>query len=110
MISKILRKGDLVCRYGDDTFAVLMPNSHLEGARAVCERIRQNIATRRFEYQSNLFRLTVSAGVSAYNSSIGQSASDFLAVVDQALHQAKKEGGNKVKISRFLPMELFKSF
>ena len=107
-INNILRRGDMVCRYDNAVFAFLMPNSHLEGARIVCERIRKRIATQQFEYRSKVFRLTANAGISAYNSSIRQTPSDFLAVVARALRQAEKEGGNRVKISRFMPMDLFR--
>ncbi len=109
MISKILRQGDLVYRYADNTFAIIMPHSHIEGAKVVCERILQMTASHRFEYSSHIIRLTMSAGISAYNGSIGQSPSAFLAVTEGALQQAKQEGGNRVKVSRFMPMELFRS-
>jgi diguanylate cyclase (GGDEF)-like protein len=106
MISGSVRQGDLVCRYGGDRFVIIMPNSHPEGARVLCERIRQRIAGNRFETEEAEFRITISAGISAYNSSVGQSSADLFSVAEGALRQAKQQGGDRVHVSGFMPMEL----
>ncbi|MBD5633515.1 MAG: GGDEF domain-containing protein, partial [Candidatus Eremiobacteraeota bacterium] len=44
--SAVFRPGDMTARYGGEEFVVVLPNTSLAGARAVAERIRQNIAER----------------------------------------------------------------
>ena len=106
MISGILRKGDLVFRYDEDSFVIIMTDTHLEGAKVVCERIRRMTQSHRFEYQSKTINLTISAGISAYNHSIKQTPFAFLETAERALKEAQRKGGNRVEIMRFLPMDI----
>jgi diguanylate cyclase (GGDEF)-like protein len=89
------RSEDVICRYGGEEFAVLLPESDLEVAFRVAERFRE--ATER-ESRAQLGTLsepiTVSVGL-AVRSIDTQSASDLLDHADQALYRAKREGRNR---------------
>ena len=96
MLKESARQSDLLCRYGGEEFAVILPNIQREKALAVCERFRDMFAKREFEYKSNHFRITLSAGIASLNSGEEKSAAEFLDMADQALYQAKKMGRNRV--------------
>jgi two-component system cell cycle response regulator len=101
-IGKILiqhiRLSDLACRFGGEEFAVLLPNTDIEKARMVCERLRKVIGEHPFEYQSSPFNVTISVGVAMYHRHEDQSPVNLLEKADQALYQAKNSGGNKVVV------------
>jgi two-component system, cell cycle response regulator len=92
------RDEDIICRYGGEEFAILLPESDVEVAFLVAERLRE--ATER-ETQSQLQVLaepiTVSVGL-AVRTPQTESAADLLEDADQALYRAKRDGRNKTCI------------
>lgn len=84
-----LRETDIVCRYGGEEFAVILPDITVDGARIVAEKIRKAIEEAPFKR-----KVTVSLGVAAYTK--GLSPQDFVRRADQALYQAKYQGKNRV--------------
>jgi two-component system cell cycle response regulator len=97
MLKEYIRQTDLVCRYGGEEFAVILPDTRGEDALTVCERFRAMVAGRQFEYDSSQFQIRVSVGIASYRSSIDQSPIDLVKCADEALYQAKEEGRNRVK-------------
>lgn len=96
MLKEYIRQSDLICRYGGEEFAIILPNTRAENARKVCERFRAMVAGHLFEYHSMKFRITVSMGLASYSRSIDQSAMGLLRRADEALYQAKEAGRNRV--------------
>lgn len=84
-----LRETDIVCRYGGEEFAVILPDITLDGARIVAEKIRKAMEEAPFKR-----KVTVSLGVAAYTK--GLPPQDFVRRADQALYQAKDQGKNRV--------------
>jgi diguanylate cyclase (GGDEF)-like protein len=99
IISKSTRNVDVVCRYGGEEFAILLPQANTEGALALAERIRQTIESTEFCFESEdskiTQRLTVSAGIAAYPFD-ARSESELIVNADSALYQAKLAGRNKI--------------
>jgi diguanylate cyclase len=100
-IAELLRrhvKGqDTATRYGGEEFAILLPETSLDGARALAETIRAAVAAcriRRLDSDEQIGNLTLSLGVAAYIQ--GESATDFLARADRALYASKRLGRNRV--------------
>lgn len=92
-----LRSTDLVCRYGGEEIALLLPGADGKAGHAVAERIRTGVEALRFPDYPEM-RLTVSLGVRV---SCGgtRDLSVLLAESDQALYRAKAEGRNRVILS-----------
>jgi two-component system cell cycle response regulator len=96
MLLECVRGSDLVCRYGGEEFAVILPNTQLEKACIVCERFRKMVAEYQFEYAGAEFHITVSVGITSYDSTSDQSPVELAEVADQALYKAKEAGRNRV--------------
>jgi diguanylate cyclase (GGDEF)-like protein len=90
VIAECVRGSDVACRYGGEEFAVLMPLTHIAGARTVLERIRQ--AVQDFQLP---FPVTLSAGLAVSRPGVDAPRQVFLQA-DQALYQAKHRGRNRI--------------
>ncbi|WP_247263429.1 MULTISPECIES: GGDEF domain-containing protein [Pseudomonas] len=91
-----IRPYDGVARVGGEEFMILLPQTPLEGAHVIAERLRNTIATTSFNIsQQRLTTVTVSIGVSQYGRD-GDSIEDILHVADQRLYDAKHQGRNCV--------------
>ncbi len=89
------RRRDIVARYGGEEFSVILPNTGVQGALAVAERLRHNVETftgmRSDEGQQ--LSITISLGVAEWQP--GQSADHLLHCADDALYEAKHRGRNR---------------
>lgn len=91
------RPGDTAARFGGEEFAMLLPDTGLDGALAVAQAVRAAIAARKLPHGASPFRiLTVSAGVHAFIPQPGQLARTLVEAADRGLYQAKAEGRNSV--------------
>ncbi len=94
---RLLRKVDLFARIGGEEFAVLLPDTNLEGARFQAERLRQAIANYRTTAGRCSVTCTVSIGVATLKSS-DASIEDCLLRADLAMYRAKEKGRNRVEV------------
>ena len=83
---------DLAARLGGEEFAVLLPDTTVDEAEAVCWRIHSRLAEHAFQASGQTFHLTVSIGVAQCH---GQSAEVVLKQADRNLYRAKQEGRNR---------------
>jgi hypothetical protein len=97
VIKKSVREVDVVARFGGDEFLVVLPSTHFAGSVTVAERIWREVTERAFF--SDLGRpprITLSVGVALYPSRDVRSKDALLRASDAALHQAKRDGGNRI--------------
>lgn len=91
-----LREVDVVGRYGGEEFVVLLPETGIDEAAEVAERLRAAVADARFSMDSGLpIHITVSIGVTAL-ASPEENLDVLLDQADTALYEAKSGGRNKV--------------
>ena len=94
-----VREIDVVARWGGDEFAVVLPDTGTEGARAMAERIREKISERVYLASAGLaVRVSASIGVAACPDH-GKSAEELLAGADAAMYRVKNEGKNGVSLA-----------
>jgi len=96
VIRKLVRKADVVSRYGGEEFAIILPHTYLEGAEEEADRIRENIL--KHEYPGlNKETISVSLGVAAYvQKGAIINSGDLVNLADTALYEAKRSGKNRV--------------
>ncbi len=101
-IKIFLREYDLVGRFGGEEFSLLLPQTGVQDARRVAERIRAYIAETPIEVAdkagSETISLPVSIGVAAL-STTGSQLTELLATADAALYRAKHSGRNQVWVT-----------
>jgi diguanylate cyclase (GGDEF)-like protein len=96
------RDSDTVARIGGEEFAVLLPETNLEAARVVAERLRHLVMECAPTVNGEKPELTVSVGVAT--ATLGMSGTNaLLQLADEALYQAKGTGRNRVCISTAKP-------
>ncbi len=91
----LLRKNDMLSRYGGEEFVVIMPETDLDGGREVAEKIRQTIEKIEFIYKKDKVKVTVSIGVSQVRAGDKHHLQVFERA-DIAVYQAKAKGRNQV--------------
>ena len=94
-----LRSTDLVGRFGGEEFAVILPNSDLEDAILVAERVRAAFEIAAIEVGGHPVRATVSIGA-ALAGGEAPSIEAVLTRADGALYLAKRNGRNRVEAAR----------
>lgn len=93
----ILRKVDVMCRYGGEEFTILLPETEEADAAHAAERICTAISSARLKTEKGDVSVTVSIGVVEMNKSYS-SLEKLLAAADQALYTAKETGRNRVHV------------
>ena len=76
-------------------FAIVLPETNLEGARALAEGLREKVESSRFVFQNELIKVTVSIGC-AMLAEDDKSALDLIKRADEKLYEAKRGGRNRV--------------
>jgi diguanylate cyclase (GGDEF)-like protein len=89
-----VRTTDVVCRYGGEEFAVIFPETHLNLAVKVADRIREEIANSPVPIDGGEINLTASMGASVYMKTSVLDIDDFIDSVDKYLYEAKQSGRN----------------
>ncbi len=97
-VKQNIKSQDIACRYGGEEFAIILPQSSLEDAAAIGERIRTAVMSKELVKRStgeNLGRITISLGVATCKDT--DSAHTVVSRADEALYLAKNSGRNLVK-------------
>jgi len=95
------RPGDIVARYGGEEFVILLPHTSSDQAKHVSDRIRAKIAALNLPHESSPYRrLTISVGSASLIPGEGVQPSVLLKGSDEALYEAKRNGRNRVELSR----------
>lgn len=97
ILKETVRDNDIVCRYGGEEFAVILPGVEKDGALILAERLRSRVEKERFpgeEVQPN-GKLTISLGLATLPQD-AVNKEDLIRRSDKALYAAKKSGRNRV--------------
>ncbi|AXX87068.1 response regulator receiver-modulated diguanylate cyclase [Malaciobacter marinus] len=92
VVTRSVREHDTVVRWGGEEFLVLLPETNIDGAMKVAEKIR--IAIQEFKSKKIPKQITASFGVTTLFE--GDIEEEFIKKADIALYKAKKEGRNRV--------------
>ena len=99
-----LRASDLVSRFGGEEFLVTMPDTSIEEAEAIAQRLRRSVACASIALdrgRSTSVTLSIGATIWTPDASVNRTTKDMLiAQADAALYAAKSNGRNKVSLSR----------
>ncbi len=108
----LFRPTDIVARFGGEELVALLPNTSLDGARLVAERIKTTVDSYAIPHAASSIstRVTVSIGLATMEPDKGGEGWSLLIQVEDALLQAKKRGRNQIQAYRDgSPLKLAKS-
>jgi diguanylate cyclase (GGDEF)-like protein len=91
------RPSDFSARWGGEEFIALLPNTPIDGAMDIAEKIRSGIENTDIPFSGGPpIRATISIGVNSLVPSQDSSADEFISIADRALYEAKQAGRNRV--------------
>ena len=100
MLKGFIRKEDILTRYGDEEFIVLLPNTPEENAFLFAERFRREIEKMEFipAGEEERHPITISGGIASYPflQNVEEDANTLIRYAEHALYNAKKRGKNKI--------------
>ncbi|MBU1170522.1 MAG: response regulator [Proteobacteria bacterium] len=98
-----MRETDLVARYGGEEFVVVLPDTNLDGALTVADRMRHNLNMLNIPHahSSAANHVTISQGLVSMIPYSKISVHEFIESSDQCLYQAKETGRNRV-VTKFI--------
>jgi len=95
VIQRVCRSNDTAARYGGEEFVLLLPETSIQGAVYIAERIRKTFAEQNFQEDGNDFKVTISCGVAELNLDKMKTPAELIQAADRALYQAKDEGRDR---------------
>ncbi|MCL2227045.1 MAG: diguanylate cyclase [Oscillospiraceae bacterium] len=100
IMSALKRAADIASRWGGEEFAVIVPDTDMEGTRVVAESIRASIASSEILIAENtLISVTASIGVNSLVPTSDSSLDHFVSAADKAMYCAKRTGKNCVHLA-----------
>lgn len=101
LVALSVRPHDVATRFGGEEFVVLAPDTDIEGATAIAERLRKTVSDTAFSAPGvpQTINATISIGVASLGE-MWQRGRDVLSEADQCLYRAKKSGRDRVVSSR----------
>lgn len=105
VFNELKRQSDVCARYGGEEFGLILPETDLEGAKMMAERIRERVEKLKLKVEDARAKLTISAGVASIDfKKIGKIDTErnykdsLIMSADKALYQSKANGKNNVSI------------
>ncbi|HEX8289943.1 MAG TPA: diguanylate cyclase [Pyrinomonadaceae bacterium] len=92
-LKESLRAVDVAARYGGEEFSIILPQTTIEEAETIAERVRSRIENTDFPNR----KLTVSIGIADCSPEV-DCEKDLINLADKALYEAKRKGRNNVQI------------
>lgn len=101
LLEDIKRPGDLLCRYGGEEFAVVLPETPKNGAVLIAKAMCAHVESIGIIHKSSLIsnHVTVSLGVATILPANDLSPAQLISAADGALYNAKREGRNQIKFA-----------
>ena len=98
-MKSVVRKQDIVGRWGGEEFLLLLPDTGLEGGKALADKIQSNISMTPYLFSKNKIPVTITFGVAVYDRKM--IVDNCIKIADRALYRGKRNGKNCVVVGEF---------
>jgi len=99
LFRNFFRADDVICRYGGEEFAIILPESSPQNAAVRANALREQVKKLKLQSTNqSLGTVTVSIGIATFPDH-GVTATEVLKVADQCLYQSKKSGRDAVTLA-----------
>ena len=99
ILRETTRDSDVLARYGGDEFVILLPQTNMQNAYNMAERIRKRVKEYVFELQGKKINNSITIGIACVPHVDINSPDDLFNSADSALYKAKRDGKNRVYVS-----------
>ena len=106
VFSKMIRQSDIFARIGGEEFILLLPETKIESAQVLAERLRNTLDMTMIEYEGQQFYAHASFGVSGEISDETCTLDELYRIADRALYRAKSMGGSTVCVNTQNPLSM----
>ena len=100
-LKKKIRSYDKIGRYGGDELLLILPGLGRQDAKNIAERLRQSVCAEKIQTEAGALNITVSLGVSIFDTASRPSTKKMIEESDLALYVAKGRGRNIAVVSEF---------
>ncbi|MBN9685465.1 MULTISPECIES: sensor domain-containing diguanylate cyclase [unclassified Corallococcus] len=94
IIKTLARDTDVVARYGGEEFVMVMPETDVQGAKIIAERIREAVMAEVFQTEMGPLRITMSLGIATFPDN-AMEKQQMIDLADQCLYHSKRNGRNQ---------------
>jgi diguanylate cyclase (GGDEF)-like protein len=94
IVSERIRRDEVFARWGGEEFAVILPETTLDGAQQLAEILRQRVEQHPFTFQNEPIAVTISMGAALLGEDM--TGTDVITAADTKLYEAKNSGRNRV--------------
>ncbi|MCA1767669.1 MAG: sensor domain-containing diguanylate cyclase [Idiomarina sp.] len=92
------RASDIVCRYGGEEFAIILPETDVEEAEIFAKQLLEQVRDTEFETDAGLLKITISIGVISTSVRIFDNVDELFKAADDALYLAKNDGRDRIAV------------
>jgi diguanylate cyclase (GGDEF)-like protein len=99
LMGEVIKSNEVVARLNGAEFGILMPGVSCEGAKIVMENVRSKLKEQKIQHEKSLISplVTISVGLCCVPMNENISARDMISRAEDALHQAKKKGRDRIE-------------
>lgn len=94
---KAARNSDIIARIGGEEFAIILPETKIDDAHMILERIRKTVASKRITFEGIDICISMSTGLAHYQGDTLM-VDKLVSQADKAMYQAKSEGKNCISL------------
>ncbi len=94
-----IRQTDVAARYGGEEFIIMLPNTDIETARSIAERIRKNTEKLTVRHNGHTITTSMSLGVTSLHQKKDLTTKVLIERADNALYMSKRSGRNRVSVA-----------